>query len=112
VIGDDPLARGLALAAGIPARALPKDADSVLAALEDEGLALVVLDAPRKAQLRERRTALERDWFLPLLAALKSGRIGMLTLHLCGADSLLEVETVRSDLRYFWRRRKPLSAYA
>jgi hypothetical protein len=62
-------------------------------------------------QLGERRTALERDWFLPLLAALKSGRIGMLTLHLCGADSLLEVETVRSDLRYFWRRRKPLSAY-
>jgi hypothetical protein len=112
VFGDDPLARGLALAAGIPARALPKDADSVLAALGDEGLVLVVLDAPREARLRERRTALERDWFLPLLAALKSGRIGMLTLHLCGADSLLEVETVRSDLRYFWRRRKPLSAFA
>ncbi len=112
VIADDPLARGLALAAGIPVRALPKDADSVLAALGDEGLALVVLDAPRKAQLGERRAALERDWFVPLLAALKSGRIGMLTLQLCGADSLLEVETVRSDLRYFWRLRKPLSAYA
>jgi len=112
VVGDDPLARGLALAAGIPVRALPEDAGSVLAALGDEGLALAVLDAPREAQLRERRTALERDWFRPLLAALKSGRIGMLTLQLCGADSLLEVETVRSDLRYFWRRRKPLSAYA
>jgi len=106
VFGDDPLARGLALAAGIPVRALPKDAGSVLAALGDEGRALVVLDAPREARL------LERDWFGPLLAALKSGRIGMLTLQLCGADSLLEVETVRSDLRYFWRRRKPLSAYA
>jgi hypothetical protein len=112
VVGDDPLARGLALAAGIPVRALPKDADSILAALGDEGLALVVLDAPREAQLRERRTALERDWFGPLLAALKSGRIGMLTLQLCSADSLLEVETVRSDLRYFWRRRKALSSYA
>jgi len=112
VFGDDPLARGLALAAEIPARALPKNADSALAALGDEGLVLVVLDAPREAQLRERRTALERDWFAPLFAALKSGRIGMLTLQLCGADSLLEVETVRSDLRYFWRRRKPLSAYA
>jgi hypothetical protein len=112
VFGDDPLARGLALAAGIPVRALPKDAGSVLAALGDEGRALVVLDAPCEAPLRERRTALERDWFGPLLAALKSGRIGMLTLQLCGADSLLEVETVRSDLRYFWRRRKPLSAYA
>jgi hypothetical protein len=112
VVGDDPLARGLALAAGIPARALPKNADSVLAALGDEGVALVVLDAPQKTQVREHRAALERDWFLPLLAALKSGRIGMLTLHLCGGDSLLEVETVRSDLRYFWRRRKPVSAYA
>ena len=112
VIAGDPLARGLALAAGIPAHALPKDADSVLAALEDEGRALVVLDAPREAQLGGGRTALERDWFGPLLAALKSGRIGMLTLHLCGAGSLLEVETVRSDLRYFWRLRKPLSAYA
>jgi hypothetical protein len=111
VVGDDPLARGLALAAGIPVRALPKDAGSMLADLGEEGVALVVLDTPREAQLRERRAALERDWFGPLLAALKSGRIGMLTLQLCGADSLLEVETVRSDLRYFWRRRKPLSAY-
>src|SRR6266581_6499515 len=33
VVGDDPLARGLALAAGISTRALPGDADSVLAAL-------------------------------------------------------------------------------
>jgi hypothetical protein len=112
VVGDDALARGLSLAAGIPARALPEHADSVLAALGNEGRVLVVPDAPREAQLRERRAALERDWFLPLLAALKSGRIGMLTLHLFGADSLLEVETVRSDLRYFWRRRKALSAYA
>src|SRR5882762_3954224 len=112
VVGDDPLARGLALAAEIPVRPLPKDAGSVLAALGDEGLALVVLDAAREAQLRERRAALERDWFGPLLAALRSGRIGMLTLQLCGVDSLLEVETVRSDLRHFWRRRKSLSAYA
>jgi hypothetical protein len=36
----------------------------------------------------------------------------MLTLQLCSAESLLEVETVRSDLRYFWRRRKALSSYA
>ena len=112
VFADDPLAQGLALAAGIPLRALPKDAGSALSALGDEGLALVVMNAQREAQLRERRAALERDWFLPLLAALKSRRIGMLTLHLCGADSLLEVETVRSDLRHFWRLRKPLSAYA
>src|SRR6266700_4288799 len=106
VFGDDPLARGLALAAGIRALALPKDARSALAALGDEGRVLAVPDAPRETQLRGRRTALERDWFLPLLAALKSGRSGMLTLHLAGENRLLQVETVRSDLRYFWRLRK------
>jgi len=117
VIGDDPLARGLALAAGLSARPLPKDADSMLATADTEGMALVVLDALQDAgdgdgaRLRERRAALERDWFEPLLAALRSGRIGMLTLSLPGADSLLEVETVRSDLRRFWRLRKPLAAY-
>src|SRR6195256_2047391 len=42
VIADDPLAQGLALAAGIPVRTLPKDASSVLAALGGEGIALVV----------------------------------------------------------------------
>lgn len=113
VLSDDPLARGLALAAGISARGLPKDAGSTFGG--DEGVALVVLDSLRSSAAgdsRERRAALERDWFEPLLAALKSRRIGMLTLHLCGADSLLEVETVSSDLRYFWRRRKPLSTYA
>jgi len=112
VFADDPLARGLALAAGIPAPALPKDAGSALAAFGDQGRVLAIPDVPQEAQFRGRYAALERDWFLPLFAALKSGRIGMLTLHLCGADSLLEVETVGSDLRYFWRRRRPLSTYA
>src|SRR6266851_8964891 len=113
VVGDDPLARGLALAAGIPVRALPKDAGSMLADLGEEGVALVVMDPPRSAAgcASERRAALERDWFGPLLAALQSGRIGMLTLSLPGADSLLEVETVRPDLRHFWRLKKPLANY-
>jgi hypothetical protein len=105
VLADDSLARGLALAAGIPERRLPSNAETMLSALPKEGRALIVVDSPPSA-------ALERDWFLPLVASLKSGRIGMLTLHLCGADSLLEVETVRSDLRHFWRLRKPLSSYA
>src|SRR5229473_1350296 len=48
-------ARGVAIAAGIPALALPKDARSALAALGDEGRVLAVSDAPRETQLRERR---------------------------------------------------------
>ena len=118
VIANDRLACGLALAAGAGARALPKSAQALLAGGADEGAALVVLDSMQdetgyadEARLLELRAALERDWFAPLLAALESGRIGMITLHLSGADSLLEVEIARSDLRHFWRLRKPLSAY-
>jgi hypothetical protein len=107
VIAGDPLARGLALAAGVPPRPLPRDAEVMLAALK-EGVALAVLDAPRSP---EAFAALERDWLAPLLAALLAGKIGMLSLHLLGARARLEVETVRSDLRYFWRRKKPPASY-
>lgn len=119
VFGDDPLARGLALAAAIPALALPKDALAMLAARDPRGVVLVVLEPlgnaggdADSARFLDRRAAIERDWLEPLLAALRSGRIGMLTLSLPGPDSLLEVETVRSDLRCFWRRRKPLAVYS
>jgi len=104
VLAEDPLARGLALAAGISARPLPGNAETLLSILAPEGAALVVLDSLRSA-------ALESDWFGPLLAALEDGRIGMLSLALSGGNFLLETETVRSDLRYFWRTRKPLRSY-
>jgi len=103
VLADNPLARGLARAAGISDRSLPRNAAAMLAALPSEGRALAVLDSAS--------ADLEREWFKPLLAALREGRIGMLSLHLSAADSLLEVETVRSDLRHFWRKRKPLQAW-
>ena len=108
VIGDDPLARGLAAAAGIPNRGLPGSVEVLLSLLAPEGTALIVLGPPRH---RQGRAALERDWFEPLLGALESGRIGMLTLQLGGPSSLLQVETVRSDLRHFWRTRKPVESY-
>jgi hypothetical protein len=103
VLARDPLARGLARAAGVPERTLPRDGAAMLAALPPEGVSLAVLDASP--------AALERDWFDPLLAALREGQIGMLSLVLPGRDALLEVETVRSDLRHFWRVRKPLQAW-
>ena len=90
----------------------------MLAAAGNDGVALVFMDAlgsekreAESARFLERRAGIERDWLEPLLGALRSGQIGMLTLSLPGADSLLEVEIVRSDLRYFWRRRKPLAVY-
>jgi hypothetical protein len=105
VLADDPLARGLARAAGIPAAPLPAHGRAWLARAPDEGVALIVLDGVEGADL-------ERDWFAPLLDALRAGRIGMVTLHLTGPDARLDAETVRSDLRYFWRRRRPLASYA
>jgi len=103
VLAADPLARGLARAAGIAERPVPRNAEAMLAALPAEGKALAVLDS--------RDADLERDWCEPLLTALRDGRIGMLSLHLSGRTSLLEVETVRSDLRCFWRTRKPLQTW-
>jgi len=115
VVSDDPLARGLALAAGLQARTLPGNAHALLANAEPRGVMLVVLDSPRGSSNgwnTEQRASLERDWLAPLLAVLRSGKIGMLTLTLGGADFLLQSETVRSDLRRFWRLRKPLARYA
>jgi len=103
VLAHDPLARGLARAARIPERPLPRDGRAMLDALPAEGVALAVLDA--------QGAELERDWFEPLLAALREGRIDMLSLCFSGRSSLLEAETVRSDLRHFWRARKPLRAW-
>jgi hypothetical protein len=53
---------------------------------------------------------LESRWFAPLLAALRTGRIGMLSVHLPEAGAGFEL--VRGDLRRFWRRSKPLPDYA
>jgi hypothetical protein len=36
----------------------------------------------------------------------------MVTLHAIGAASAFDVETTRQDLRYFWRRPRPLASYA
>jgi len=114
-VSNDPLARGLALAAGLPTRALPGNAHALLADADPRGIVLVVLDGPRgdsDGRNAEQHASLERDWLAPLLAALRSGKIGMLTLTLAGTDFLFQSETVRSDLRRFWRLRKSLARYA
>jgi hypothetical protein len=119
VLAEDPLARGLARAAGIPARVLPADGPAWLYRAPQKGVALIVLDALREAAsytdkraFHDARARLERDWFEPMLDALGAGHIDMVTLHLSGPAGMLEAETARSDLRHFWRRRKPLTAYA
>lgn len=114
-----PLASGLAAAAGSAALPLPDGAESWLRTAPREGVELIVLDALRPAASYDDRAAwadslatLEREWFAPLAAALGAGRVGMVTLHAMGAGGALDAETTRQDLRHFWRRPRPLAAYA
>lgn len=117
VTADDPVALGLAKLAAMRHRALPSGAGPWLERLPDAGRHLVVLDALAAAAALHNGEAhaarlgtMEADWFAPLLAALRSGQAGMITLHL--PETGLSIETVRGDLRRFWRRARPVSAYA
>ncbi|MBI2753557.1 MAG: phosphoglycerate mutase [Betaproteobacteria bacterium] len=116
VTADDPLATGLARLAGLRHRALPATANDWLERVPENGRHLVVLDALRGALALggpeshgERLAAMEARWFAPLLEALRRGRIGMITVR--ASDAGASHETVRGDLRRFWRRMRPLAAY-
>ena len=102
VTSADPLALGMARLAGAAAGALPANAGAWLEQSPQEGRHLVILEPTAEE--------LERDWFAPLAAGLRAGRIGMLSLHV--PDAGLSFETVRGDLRRFWRRPKALESYA
>lgn len=113
---DDPVALGLARLAGLRHRAPGAGAATWLERAPEDGRHLVILDELRGAQALGDAEALERGlrsleerWFAPLLQALRSGRIGMLSVHVPEAGA--SFETARADLRRFWRRPRPLAAY-
>jgi hypothetical protein len=117
VSAADPLALGLARAAGAQPRPLAASAQEWLAHSAQDGRHLLVLDALRAplalgqaAEYRERIDALESRWFAPLLDALRAGRAGMLSVHV--PDAAASFETIRGDLRRFWRRPRALERYA
>ena len=113
---DDPLALGLARLAGVRHRPPGAGAAPWLGRTPEDGRHLVILESLRGAQVlgdaktvEGRLRGLEDRWFAPLLAALRAGRIGMLTVHVPDAGASFETE--RNDLRRFWRRPKPLATY-
>ncbi len=115
----DPLAAGLGSASGAAIMPVPDDAAQWLRQTPADGIELIVLDqlaVPASYgdahAWRTRLEELEHTWFAPLLEALRAGRIGMLTMHACGAGAGFDAETTRQDLRYFWRRPHALSTYA
>ena len=107
VAADDPAVRGAARLAGARHRPLPGSAQEWLDRLPEDGCHLALLDA-RQTPLTE----LEARWFAPLLGALRAGRAGMVTLHVPDGAEEVSFETIRGDLRRFWRRAKPLEHYA
>jgi hypothetical protein len=119
VLADEPLAMGLALLARTRYRSLPAGAAQWLQSAPEDGRHLVILDALRSPTLlldaeqhHEALAALEASWFAPLLGALRDGRIGMVTIHVPDGASGVSFETIRADLRRFWRTIKPIEHYA
>lgn len=119
VTAEEPVALGLARLAGMRYRPLPRSADEWLARVPETGRHLLVLDALRAAcaldeaeVFREGLLELESRWFAPLLEALRDARLGMVTLRVPDGAQALSFETVRGDLRRFWRRARALGSYA
>jgi len=115
----DPAALGLAQLAGMRRLDLPATAEAWLERLPGQGRHLALLDALRaplaleqQGEYEEGIEALERLWFAPLLAALRAGRIGMVSLRVPDAAPGAGFETVRGDLRRFWRRPRAIGHYA
>jgi hypothetical protein len=118
VTTDDPVAAGFARVAGLRHRTVPRGAVEWLERLPEEGRELLVLDTLRMPLAlgdleawRARIVELDERWCTPLIAALRSGRIGMVTILVPDGESLRAFETTRIDLRHFWRRLKPLASY-
>ena len=116
VSADDPVALGLARLAGMRYRATGAGATQWLGRAPEDGRHLVVIDGLRgvrasgdAGEFARRLQELETNWFAPLLAALKAGHIGMLTLH--APEAAAAFEAARGDLRRFWRRPRALAAY-
>jgi hypothetical protein len=118
VAADDPAVLGAARLANARQRALPRSAREWLERLPQEGRHLAVLDSLRAPLALAADTVqnevemLEREWFAPLLAALRGARIGMVTLRVPDAAGGVSFETIRGDLRRFWRLPRPIRNYA
>jgi hypothetical protein len=104
LLADEPLLRGLAIAAGMEIRPLParfgSERGTALAHFSHLVMPAASFDA---TAWRAALTALEAEWLVPALAALRSGACRQLTLIADGDGGTFEITTTRHDLWRFWR---------
>jgi len=118
VWAQPPFMRGLALAAGVASSSLPDSLTEWLNAIPGNGAHLVALDGLSASAAsgdadawRAALLQMEASWFVPLLDAVKAGRMATVHLHIAGAGQLRQFTISRDCLWKFWRRRKPLKAF-
>lgn len=106
VYADDPLARGLAIAAGIPAAALPP-------ALPEHvtGVSLFVAQHLHDTMWQGEAwhlclERLDEEWLIPATNALRRGKLQQLTLIAPSETATVELTLTRGDLWKIWRRGK------
>jgi len=114
VVADEPIALGLARAAGIGAEPLPANAHELLSR-HAKSHALILLDRIERAAAYHDAgdwanglAELERDWFVPLVRALDSGSVRRVELDTAGDSARLRVAVRSSDRWKVWRRPRPL----
>lgn len=114
-----PLAIGLARAAGLPVQPVPQYPARLLAQAAPDSHQLVVLDNlldPVQYEDGEAYVAaletLEKHWFAPLKKALISGRLTRLRIASTTAYGLLAWECTRREQWKFWQRPESLAALA
>ena len=122
VWSTNPLALGLARAAGVPAHPAPADANTLFAHAARDTCHLVVLEDLLAAVHYENGEAyrvalagpngLEKRWFAPLRKALANGRITDLCVEATTAYGALDWQCRRSDQLKLWRRPQPLGKLA
>ncbi|MCW5622460.1 MAG: hypothetical protein KIS79_15235 [Burkholderiales bacterium] len=104
---DEAFARGLGGCAGIVCEALPRDAGAWLHAAPT-GRHLIVLERPEAdgadAQWHNRTEQLVRNWVVPLLDALRHGRLHAATLSTQLAGQRVDYVLLPGDRWKLWRR--------
>jgi hypothetical protein len=111
---EDPVVLGLARLSGTRHVTPPPSANEWLERMPEDGRHLILLDGLRAARAlgdlqahAARLQAIETGWCAPLLAGLRSGRVGMVSVLV--PDAGRATETTRGDLRRFWRRAKAVA---